>query len=186
MPLLRFHLLLQFVPVFVVDAHVADLFFFHFMCHFLRNHAFVCLPVLLFLLFFFFLAFVFSLSDDKLIGCDAFGDEVDVEYDEVKEQEGEDAVDYSTNPGHCEGREEIVKLSLCGEDGDGGDVENEEDECGDYHGEEGVVVGAADAVIDPHAVMVEILNATTSPNNYRSHALQCRDFYCTKDSQKSQ
>lgn len=116
--------------------------------------------------------FLLPLCDDELIGGDVFSDEVEVEDDEVKEEEDEDDVDGSTDPGRDEPGEIVLILVLLGEEGECGDVDGEVDAGCDDHGEKGTVVESSHAAVDPHAVVVEVLDATRWGWQYRSQALQ--------------
>lgn len=49
----------------------------------------------------------------------------------------------------------------------------------DDHRNEGFVVDDSDAVIDPHAMVVEVFHAASSPSPYRSQDRQCLDFSLT-------
>jgi hypothetical protein len=63
-----------------------------------------------------------------------------------------------------------------------GQCQNEHEEmceCSVNHGDEGVIVVAADAIVDPDAVMVELVDAAGSGPKYRSHFLQWREVFST-------
>lgn len=98
---------------------------------------------------------------------------------QVQKQEREDAVDCSANPSHDEGKHILAILFLGGENGYRDDVKREMNESADDHDKERAVVEPSYAVIDPHAMMIEVLDASRLFMKYRSHALQCRDFSFT-------
>ena len=105
------------------------------------------------------LLLLLPLDDDELVGADALVDEVEVQHDQVDQQDHEDRVDCPRAPGHDELAEELVRAGLEGEGKQGCDVEEQVEEGSDDHGEKGAVVVPPHAVIDPHAMVVEILHA---------------------------
>lgn len=105
------------------------------------------------------LLLLLPLDDDELVGADALVDEVEVQHDQVDQQEHKDGVDCPRAPSHDELAEELVRAGLEGEGEQGCDVEEQVEEGCDDHGEKGAVVVPPHAVIDPHAVVVEILHA---------------------------
>lgn len=73
----------------------------------------------------------------------------------------------------------LRKCVLGSEYSDADDVEEEVCEGGDDHGKERAIVESSYTVVDPHAVVIKILYATSCVSCYRSQALQCRDFSLT-------
>ena len=147
-----------FVPG--MDVDVAGWVFLQLVHHLLWNYNLVILvEFLLEGLLFLLLALLFSLGHDELVGRDSLAHEVDVQGDEVDEEKGEDGVDASADPGQDEA-EQVVDVGLLGgQNGQGYEVDHQHHKGADDHREEVAVVGAAHTVVDPHAVVVEVLNA---------------------------
>ena len=84
-----------------------------------------------------------------------------MEEDEIGQHEGENCDGGQDNPGEndvFDGGSEV----LDGEEGDGGDECEGVEESGEDHGEKNGVVLGADAVVDPHAVVVEVVDAAVT------------------------
>jgi len=119
------------------------------------------------------------LRHDKLVGRDALGDQVEMQDDEVEEEEDKDPINCPTDPADSESRDKVLKTILGGEDSHRYYVDCEMQEGRKDHSEKRTVVRFSDAVIDPHAMVVKVLNATILTLQYRSQARQWRDFSFT-------
>jgi hypothetical protein len=105
------------------------------------------------------LALLLALRHDELVGADALVQQVEVQHDQVDQQQHEDGVDAARHPRRHEAGEEAIGAGLQGECQQRQHVQEEIAEGSQDHHEEGAVVDTANAVVYPHAVVVEVLNA---------------------------
>ena len=80
--------------------------------------------------------------------------------DKVEQQESQNSVNCPANPREDEAYQKGLVLTFCSKNDDGDEIDGESHEGREDHGEEPSVVLTANAVVNPHTVMIELLNTT--------------------------
>jgi hypothetical protein len=116
----------------------------------------ICLIQLLFLLLFLLLALL-----QKLVSTLASCQEIEMKGDKIEQQEAENAHHERTNP-RKNNPEQLVPILIVNVNSADGYMDDEQHgvgKGGEYADKERAIVALADTVVEPHAVVVEVVDA---------------------------